>query len=443
VASNSKISEQDLRSLQFSVSVSQKDNPLKYLNSLNQFGSDSYFTINTASINRAVDNVLRTDVTTISPSWVGVNSPIFVNATGVHAELKVTPGVYLSTDDFTGIANMGGLSDPYYFIQSNKILIGVTPLTPLLDFKLKVNSPALSSDIYRFEFSLSDLSWTELKHINYLKELPSGKLQIFNYISSQSDPNYGTGARLEVLTASGNGNYEYIPLQSEDQLKDNSVYLALYIKDNGRGDDNNILGQIDDPGAPAYFSWIPNLKPTDFTIIDVGSLLAFTLPDQGAGKTTVNFSLITREAAYDNIVNFYQVFDAETGAIQVTDGNGQSRVVRTSESDYISLATRSSNSLYQYGSDMFPNIAISNLHSTSRKTDFDISEGWWIPYVKVKNTGKTYGPYNVANDDKFAHFGASTLITGADTYQTLWIEDLPGGGDKDYNDLKITYLKPN
>ena len=72
-----------------------------------------------------------------------------------------------------------------------------------------------------------------------------------------------------------------------------------------------------------------------------------------------------------------------------------------------------------------------------------MSEGWWVPYVKIKNTGKTYVPYIEANDDKFAHFGASIMITGADVYQTLWIEDLHGGGDQDYNDLKITYLKPN
>jgi len=64
--------------------------------------------------------------------------------------------------------------------------------------------------------------------------------------------------------------------------------------------------------------------------------------------------------------------------------------------------------------------------------------GFWMPYVYVANTGKTYVPYAIANDDQFSHFGSAVSADGS---AYLYMEDLPSGGDKDYNDLYIL-IKP-
>jgi hypothetical protein len=62
-----------------------------------------------------------------------------------------------------------------------------------------------------------------------------------------------------------------------------------------------------------------------------------------------------------------------------------------------------------------------------------------MPYVRVINTGETYLPYAAANKDGFAHFAEAR---GTDGYNYLYLEDLPGGGDKDYDDLIIRISTP-
>jgi hypothetical protein len=63
---------------------------------------------------------------------------------------------------------------------------------------------------------------------------------------------------------------------------------------------------------------------------------------------------------------------------------------------------------------------------------------FWMPYVYVVSTGQTYVPYPEANSDGFRHF---QVVRGTE-YTYLYMEDLPGGGDKDFNDLIVRISAP-
>jgi hypothetical protein len=85
-----------------------------------------------------------------------------------------------------------------------------------------------------------------------------------------------------------------------------------------------------------------------------------------------------------------------------------------------------------------PNLSTANLTESAKTLNF-ISGGFWMPYVRVINTGATYLPYAQANDDGFAHFAQAR---GSDGYNYLYLEDLSGGGDKDFDDLIIRISTP-
>ena len=109
----------------------------------------------------------------------------------------------------------------------------------------------------RFEFSLPDLPLDDLLDIQYLKLFPDGNYAPFTY---QSDE-FGvyTGARLEQREKNSDDSYTdnfsaVTDVDSFDPLE--SVYLAVYVQDNGFGDDDPTLGLVRDPGLPMLLNLV-------------------------------------------------------------------------------------------------------------------------------------------------------------------------------------------
>lgn len=135
------------------------------------------------------------------------------------------------------------------------------------------------------------------------------------------------------------------------------------------------------------------------------------------------------DAAYSNNIGFYQVTDALTGAIQLTDGT----ILKPGDANYAAEAIRS---------------AVIQAGKIDSKLGLDVPGGGiYAPVVVAQgsladfvtknptNGGDgsaihAYFNYLGANPDKLDHF----RLTGANTFA---VEDQFGGGDKDFNDLIV------
>lgn len=135
------------------------------------------------------------------------------------------------------------------------------------------------------------------------------------------------------------------------------------------------------------------------------------------------------DAAYTNNIGFYQVTDALTGAIQLTDGT----ILKPGDANYAAEAIRS---------------AVIQAGKIDSKIGLDVPGGGIYAPVVVAQGSLTdfvtknptnggdgsaihaYFNYLGANPDKLDHF----KLTGANTFA---VEDQFGGGDKDFNDLIV------
>ncbi len=135
------------------------------------------------------------------------------------------------------------------------------------------------------------------------------------------------------------------------------------------------------------------------------------------------------DAAYTNNIGFYQVTDALTGAIQLTDGT----ILKPGDARYAAEAIRS---------------AVIQAGKIDSKSGLDVPGGGiYAPVVVAQgsladfvtknptNGGDgsaihAYFNYIGANPDKLDHF----KLTGPNTFA---VEDQFGGGDKDFNDLIV------
>ena len=415
------INSEDLKALSFSVSVQDGiDRPLLSSLDLNTKTNNTTFKLNALSFSTKEDTTIRSD-TSVLPALTALSQPILFSATGVGGDLSVTAGATLTADDLSGISSIDlGLKLP-----AGQEVQSIQSLAPLLEFTLALDTPG---SVARFEFELpSDLPWADLQNIKYLKQFANGGLSVFDYFTDEFG--ISTGARLETK-----GEYQYEALTDSRQIKDGKpVYLAVYIQDNGRGDDDARLGYIHDPGAPALFGIRQaalDAKALNFNTDP--SNIALTLDDTNSdGKSTVQF-VSNREAKFDNIINYFKVNDAATGSVTV---GGTTYL--PGDAGYISHALDASNTLNASGT--YPNLATANRTESAKTLDF-APGGIWMPYVYVVNTGATYLPYTAANADGFPHFGEAH---GSDGYNYLYMEDLPAGGDRDYNDLIIRISKPS
>ena len=148
-------------------------------------------------------------------------------------------------------------------------------------------------------------------------------------------------------------------------------------------------------------------------------------------KQSVNAKFnVYREASYNNYVGFYQVTD-ENGGID-TNGDGKPDIL-TGQAGYTQAAVRSRVA----GIDL----SVSNEGSATLSGTFQPG-AIFVPFIIVNgspdalldkdsnNDPAVYFPFLGANSDKSDHI---RMLAS----NTFGFEDLPGGGDKDFNDLII------
>ncbi|BAZ30176.1 phytase [Cylindrospermum sp. NIES-4074] len=140
--------------------------------------------------------------------------------------------------------------------------------------------------------------------------------------------------------------------------------------------------------------------------------------------------IVNREAAFNNFVGFYQVTDANGGIDTNGDGNGD---ILPGQTGYIQAAiqgrvagidltvnnqgTATYTGIFQPGSIFAPFIIVNG------KPDAILDSN-------LNNDPAVYFPFLGANTDKVDHI----RLLGDNTFG---FEDLPNGGDKDYNDVTV------
>jgi len=102
----------------------------------------------------------------------------------------------------------------------------LTPLTDLLNFTIVIDDPNKFGKIHRMTFAIPEGT----TNASYMKQ----NLITLNYFLFEYDVETGEGARIE----------------SSDPTQDLNDMLVVYIRDNGKFDDDKREGYIMDPGAP-------------------------------------------------------------------------------------------------------------------------------------------------------------------------------------------------
>ncbi|MGF2033818.1 MAG: transporter substrate-binding domain-containing protein [Nostoc sp. CmiVER01] len=140
-------------------------------------------------------------------------------------------------------------------------------------------------------------------------------------------------------------------------------------------------------------------------------------------STTANF-MIYREAAFDNFVGFYRVIDPLNGAIDT--GNG---IVLPGEAGYTQAAIKDAQKLGI-------NLSTANQNTTTLSATLDksifapfiVSNSSFEQVLNGQELDQVYFSFLSANRDGVDHI----RMLGDNIFS---FEDLPGGGDVDYNDI--------
>ncbi|MEH2136642.1 FG-GAP-like repeat-containing protein, partial [Nostoc sp.] len=144
-------------------------------------------------------------------------------------------------------------------------------------------------------------------------------------------------------------------------------------------------------------------------------------------SVTAEFA-VNREAYYNNFVGFYQVAD-ENGGID-TNGDGKADIL-VGQAGYAEAAVRGRVAGVDLAVD---NQGTANYTGTfgpnSLFAPFIIVDGKPDAILKGKDNKKVYFSFLGANSDKVDHI----RLLGNNTFG---FEDLPNGGDKDYNDVIV------
>ncbi|MCX5928026.1 MAG: ExeM/NucH family extracellular endonuclease [Cyanobium sp. LacPavin_0920_WC12_MAG_63_22] len=164
-----------------------------------------------------------------------------------------------------------------------------------------------------------------------------------------------------------------------------------------------------DPGLNALISQAQGLAP----VLD---LSAFTAAQSLSG--TVAFG---READFNSVAGFYRTLDA-SGTVLGADSITR---FRPGDSGYTAAALRTDNLIGQLG-----NLSIADNQSTSRSFSGVTGGTFLAPFAQVN--GNTFFAFGGANTDRLSHFRS----LGNNLFG---LEDIVGGGDKDYDDMVIGF----
>jgi len=142
-----------------------------------------------------------------------------------------------------------------------------------------------------------------------------------------------------------------------------------------------------------------------------------------AGQSLIGDVLIAREASYDSTIGFYKL-ERSDGAVRDSLTNS---LILPGEVGYAAAALRSTNLFSGFGS-----LATSNRTNKTADLAAFKDAGLLAPFARVANTGETYFSFAAANSDGLSHF--RVLGTGV-----LGLEDIKGGGDRDFDDLIVGF----
>ena len=145
-------------------------------------------------------------------------------------------------------------------------------------------------------------------------------------------------------------------------------------------------------------------------------LSAFTAAQSLSGSVVLG-----READFNSSAGFYRSLDAN-GTVIAADGITR---LRPGDSAYAAEALRSSNLIAQLG-----NLAVADNQTTSRSFSGVSGGSFLAPFAQVN--GNTFFAYGAASTDGFSHFRA----LGNNLFG---LEDMVGGGDRDFDDLVIGF----
>ena len=150
------------------------------------------------------------------------------------------------------------------------------------------------------------------------------------------------------------------------------------------------------------------------------------------GLQAVQLSVqVRREAAFNNQVGFYRI-ENEQGAIRV--GND---LLHPGDKGYVEAALRQ----------WVNNPALQSHHGETRTYELTLEGGLWAPFIVVDGTIEHYLDNLRGNDPTAIYFNfIAANPDGADHIRLLGdnvfgFEDLPGGGDNDFDDV-ILSIKP-
>ena len=136
------------------------------------------------------------------------------------------------------------------------------------------------------------------------------------------------------------------------------------------------------------------------------------------GKLLSGSYLMAREASYNSSVSFYRVLDV-LGTVKDTT-TGLSYV--PGDTDYAAVAKANTVS-------SLSNLSVANLQLASGNITLN-ETNYLAPMAVVNNGNDTFFAFAAANTDGFNHF----RILGDNI---IGLEDMRGGGDRDYDDLII------
>jgi hypothetical protein len=164
-----------------------------------------------------------------------------------------------------------------------------------------------------------------------------------------------------------------------------------------------------DPGLNALISQAQGLAP----VLD---LSAFTAAQSLSGTVAIG-----READFNSVAGFYRTLDA-AGTVLAADAITR---LRPGDNGYAAAALRTPNIVGQLG-----NLSVADNQSTSRSFGGITGGTFLAPFAQVN--GNTFFAFGGANTDGLSHFRS----LGNNLFG---LEDIVGGGDKDFDDMVIGF----
>ena len=139
--------------------------------------------------------------------------------------------------------------------------------------------------------------------------------------------------------------------------------------------------------------------------------------------------VLAREASFDSITGFYRTVDTR-GSVLNANGDLLTPGI-ASPADYRKAALRPENLVMELSS-----LTVGNHESRSSEIkDFTVDQSTYLaPFARVNSD--TYFAFGDANIDRFSHF----KVLGTNLFG---LEDLRGGGDRDFDDLVFGYSFSN